>query len=107
LESAFAAYAAPRYAAGMDHSGYLPPFLTDAEIAEICTPLIAPSTQIRYLARLGLIVNRKPNGKPLVARGEFERGSRSIAPVAIGTEPDLAGLHAWAAKRKLRKPKAG
>lgn len=49
------------------------PFLTDAEIAAICQPLVMPAAQCRYLTRLGLIVNRKPNGRPLVARGEFER----------------------------------
>lgn len=58
-------------------------FLSDAEIAEICQPLVAPSAQRRYLASLGLIVNRKPNGRPLVARGEFER-------VLIGRPPQAA-----------------
>ena len=58
-------------------------FLTDAEIAEICQPLVAPSAQRRYLASLGLIVQRKPNGRPLVARGEFER-------VLIGRAPEPA-----------------
>jgi hypothetical protein len=59
------------------------PFLSDDEIAQICEPLIAPSAQRRYLERLGLIVNRKPNGKPLVARGEFER-------VLVGRAPEAA-----------------
>lgn len=58
-------------------------FLSDAEVAEICQPLVAPSAQRRYLASLGLIVNRKPNGRPLVARGEFER-------VLIGRPPQPA-----------------
>ncbi|MEJ7685674.1 MAG: DUF4224 domain-containing protein [Variovorax sp.] len=57
------------------------PFLSDAEIEGICQPLKAPSAQCRYLSRLGLVVNRKPNGKPLVARGEFER-------VLIGRQPE-------------------
>jgi hypothetical protein len=59
------------------------PYLTDAEIADICAPLTAPSAQCRYLARIGLIVKAKPNGRPLVARGEFER-------VLIGRSPELA-----------------
>ncbi len=60
-----------------------PPFLTDAEVANICDPLVMPAAQLRYLKRLGLIVNRKPNGRPLVARGEFER-------VLVGRGPDTA-----------------
>ena len=59
------------------------PFLSDDEIAQICDPLISPAAQRRYLARLGLIVNRKPNGKPLVARAEFER-------VLVGRAPEEA-----------------
>ena len=57
------------------------PFLSDAEIAEICQPLVMPAAQCRHLQRLGLIVKRKPNGRPLVARGEFER-------VLIGRQPE-------------------
>jgi len=61
----------------------LTPFLTDAEIADICQPLVMPAAQCRYLKRLGLIVNRKPNGRPLVARGEFDR-------VLVGRQPEPA-----------------
>lgn len=61
----------------------LPPYLTDDEIAKICEPLVAPAAQRRYLARLGLVVNRKPNGKPLVARAEFDR-------VLVGRAPEVA-----------------
>jgi hypothetical protein len=57
------------------------PFLSDEEIAEICAPLVMPAYQIKYLAKLGLVVRRKPNGRPLVARGEFER-------VLIGHQPE-------------------
>jgi len=59
------------------------PYLTDTEIAEICEPLVAPAAQRRYLAKLGLIVQRKPNGKPLVARAEFDR-------VLVGRAPEVA-----------------
>ena len=48
-------------------------FLSDTEIAEICAPLVMPAAQRRYLTSLGLLVRAKPNGRPLVARGEFER----------------------------------
>lgn len=59
----------------------LPPFLTDDEIAKICDPLVMPAAQRRFLAKLGLVVATKPNGRPLVARGEFER-------VMVGRQPD-------------------
>lgn len=49
------------------------PYLTQAEIAEICEPLVLPAAQCRYLRELGLLVQRKPNGQALVARSEFER----------------------------------
>lgn len=73
------------------------PYLTDTEIAEICEPLVAPSAQHRFLKKLGLIVNRKPNGKPLVARGEFERVlvGRAAEPaqnVSPGRQPNMGAL---------------
>lgn len=37
----------------------------------ICEPLKQPAAQIRYLRRLGLRVDRKPNGKPLVNRQHY------------------------------------
>ncbi len=50
------------------------PFLTDVEIAGICDGLTNPSAQRRYLAeQLHLTVHKKPNGRPLIARSEFER----------------------------------
>ncbi len=50
-----------------------PPFLTAEEINGICQPLTMPAAQCKYLAGLGLLVKRKPNGHALVARSEFER----------------------------------
>lgn len=58
-------------------------YLTDTEVADICAPLKAAYAQCRYLERLGLVVKKKPNGRPLVARGEFER-------VMIGRQPEQA-----------------
>ncbi|WP_046111782.1 hypothetical protein [Aquincola tertiaricarbonis] len=73
------------------------PYLTDDEIADICAPLVMPAAQRRYLAGLGLIVNKKPNGRPLVARGEFERvligrQPEAAAQNAAGGQPNRAGL---------------
>jgi len=72
------------------------PFLSDDEVREICAPLKVPAYQVRFLQRLGLIVNRKPNGKPLVARGEFERvlvGRAADPAQTVGAgQPDRAAL---------------
>lgn len=57
------------------------PFLSDLELAEICAPLTNGAAQKRFLERLGMKVERKPNGRPLVARGEFER-------VMVGRQPE-------------------
>ncbi|WP_371132762.1 DUF4224 domain-containing protein [Methyloversatilis sp.] len=43
-------------------------FLTSDEIADICRPLKQPAAQIRYLRSLGMVVQAKPNGRPLVVR---------------------------------------
>ena len=47
--------------------------LTDAEIAAICAPLVQGAAQVRYLRQLGVPVQRKPNGRPLVRRCDWER----------------------------------
>ncbi|MBQ0917223.1 DUF4224 domain-containing protein [Hydrogenophaga aromaticivorans] len=49
------------------------PDLTDAEIDEICAGLMQSHAKCRYLRSLGLRVERRPNGRPLVARSEWER----------------------------------
>lgn len=61
----------------------LPPYLTDAELAEICRPRTQGAAQIRYLRALGLKVERRADGTPLVWRHEVER--RQAASAASGT----------------------
>jgi hypothetical protein len=81
----------------------LPPYLTEAEIAEICAPLTMPAAQRRYLERLGMIVRAKPNGRPLVARGEFERVMVGRPPQQAqnsGRGPNVTGMDEWAKGRK-------
>ena len=72
------------------------PYLSDAEVLEICDPLKLGKAQCRYLARLGMVVKNKPNGKPLIARGEFERvmiGKQLDAKNALtGTQPNTSAL---------------
>lgn len=61
----------------MPDSELLSPDLTDREIARICEPLTQAAAQVRYLKSLGLVVARKPNGRPLVNRKHYDdvRGS--------------------------------
>jgi hypothetical protein len=72
------------------------PHLSDAEIADICDPLVSAAAQRRYLASLGLVVRSKPNGRPLVARAEFERvlvgRAADAEKVHYGPAPDRAAL---------------
>lgn len=80
------------------------PFLSDDEIAGICDGVRLPGAQVRHLAKLGLLVNRKPNGRPLVARSEFERvlgaGRYGGAQNDASSSPNVIGLMQHLAKRK-------
>lgn len=76
------------------------PYLSDAEIDEICEPLTQSHAQIRYLKRLGVPVGRKPGGRPLVGRAAFDRAMAGAALEAANeahapdasTQPDYAAL---------------
>lgn len=80
------------------------PYLTDAQIEAICEPLKQPAAQIKALRRMGLLVHRKPNGRPLVARAEFERVMvGGAAPAQNQPAPNgvnVVGLQQWARGRK-------
>jgi len=88
----------------------LTPYLTDAEIADICEPLVMPAAQRRFLASLGLVVKAKPNGRALVARAELERvlvGRRPDQPApGAQTGPNVLGLDQWAKQRKVSGQKS-
>ena len=70
-----------------------PTILTNEEIEEICRPLQQPAAQVRYLKRLGLNVSRKPNGRPLVARAEFDR-AMAARPTTAANDPAPAAPNA-------------
>lgn len=62
----------------------MPPDLSDDEIDRICDGLTQPAAKVRYLRGLGLRVDRKPNGRPLVARAEWDRHyAERSAPQAV------------------------
>lgn len=81
------------------------PFLTQSEIDEICAPLTQPLAQRRFLAKtLKLQVHEKPNGRPLVARSEFERvlGAErfGVTPSNPQNAPNVVGMMAHLEQRK-------
>ena len=47
-------------------------FLTDAEIDAMCAGVTRNADKRRRLRAMGLIVNEKPNGRPLVVRSHAE-----------------------------------
>ena len=48
--------------------------LTDAEVDEICAGLRQNAAKVRFLREvLKLSVSRKPNGRPLVSRADWDR----------------------------------
>ncbi|WP_454703412.1 DUF4224 domain-containing protein [Achromobacter pestifer] len=84
------------------------PYLSDAEINEICEPLTQPHAQIRYLRTLGVPVSRKPGGRPLVGRAAFDRVMAGAAPEAANeahapnasAQPDHAALQQLFTKQR-------
>lgn len=48
------------------------PDLTDEEIDMICAGLKQNAAKVRFLQRLGVMVHRRPNGKPLVNRAHYD-----------------------------------
>jgi hypothetical protein len=58
------------------------PWLTDAEIDDMCAGLTQNAARVKHLSGLGLSVSTKPNGRPLVMRAHAEL-VLSGAPVAV------------------------
>jgi hypothetical protein len=80
------------------------PYLTDDEISGVCDGVKLPAAQKRHLKRVGIHFIEKPNGRPLVARSEFER---VVGSARLGMEkpPEhnasgVVALRQWAERRK-------
>lgn len=56
-------------------------YLSDAELAHICAPLTQPAAQVRHLRRMGFHVLTRPNGRPLVSRGNYEQVTGASTPL--------------------------
>jgi hypothetical protein len=65
------------------------PDLTDDEVDAICAGLKQHAAKARHLRRMGLQVQARPNGRPLVLRSEFERimGSSQVTSAAAHNGP--------------------
>lgn len=64
------------------------PDLSDEEVDQICAGYTQHIAKVRFLRGLGLRVDRRPNGRPLVARAEWERVFGRVAGTApTGAEP--------------------
>jgi hypothetical protein len=64
------------------------PYLTEEEVDEICAPLKTGAAQARYLVKLGLHVERKPNGRPLVSRALLATVLTAGAPTTPANGPN-------------------
>jgi hypothetical protein len=78
-----------------------PPYFTDAEVDEMTAGLVQDHAKVRFLRRLGLKVDRKPNGRPLAWRPSEQPASTS-AQNAPAEGLNIVGLQAWAVGRKGR-----
>jgi hypothetical protein len=75
------------------------PWLTDAEIDELCDPLTQPAAMVRFLNReYKLTVTRKHNGRPLVMREHFD--------AVMGGLPADKRKRARPEQHQLRQPDA-
>lgn len=48
------------------------PDLTDEQIDSICAGYTQNAAKVRFLRDMGLVVRRKPNGRPLVNRAHYD-----------------------------------
>lgn len=71
--------------------------LTDDEIADICRPRTQGHAQIKYLRSLGLRVERRIDGTPLVNRAHYNTvmsGARPATEATASTgEQPVWGVH--------------
>lgn len=87
-------------------------FLTDAEVDDMTQGLCQNGARVRFLEGLGLVVRRKPNGRPLVLRSQAEAVLAGAAgldaqegPQAArqAPQPDRAGLIEFLAEKQRRR----
>lgn len=79
------------------------PFLTDDEVAMLCTPLTQPAAIRRFLTRLGVPFRIRPDGRPIVSRRQaddlFSSPPGGSTAAQKETEPNRAAIMARFSKR--------
>ncbi len=81
------------------------PWYTDTEIDDMCVGYTRNADKVRYLRSLGLTVNTKPNGRPLVIRTHAEAvlaGLQQIQPVQTSAPTGTRGPNKGALVLLLR-----
>jgi hypothetical protein len=78
------------------------PYLSDAEILDVCKPLTQPAAMIRYLKDQGFHVKRRPNGWPLVSRANFEAVMMGQAQPAAAADNSGSGPNVQALLDRFR-----
>lgn len=73
------------------------PYLSDAEVLDICRPLTQPAAMVRRLKNMGFHVKPRPNGWPLVSRANFDAVMRGATQMPVandtpGSGPDVQAL---------------
>jgi hypothetical protein len=77
------------------------PWLSPAEVDDLCAPLVQPAAKCRFLRELGLAVKEKPNGQPLVLRSNVETVLGGLpAPGKKNKGRRGCAAHAGAAQRR-------
>lgn len=79
------------------------PFLSDDELREMCRPLTQSAAMCRFLKRLGIPHERKPNGMPLTSRDAVAGRLAGTQHTTKGTAPDKAALLARLGNRRAKK----
>lgn len=82
------------------------PYLSDAELLDVCKPLTQPAAMIRYLKDQGFHVKRRPNGWPLVSRANFDAVMMGHAQAAPAADTQAAGPNVQALLDRFRTPGA-
>lgn len=87
-------------------------YLADTEIADLCAPLTQPAAQVRYLQQMGLQVQRKPNGRPVVVRSHAERvlsglKHSDVATAALEAQQDAPAPNVLAFRERVAKMRTG
>jgi hypothetical protein len=76
-----------------------PPYLTDAEVDDICAGLTQSAAKCRFFTEvLQVPVRRKPNGRPLVLRADVERAAAPDDPAPRGRTIGASNEPNWQRK---------